>query len=249
MKIQYNYELISDYLHGLLDSKTASKMHELIKTDEIARNIALGIVQLDKKFENEEAVEVYLNQFQQSQLALVRKHIKASYSTRTSMLRIAAVIVLLVTIGFVVRLMVFTPDLQSLANQELKEPYPIPTLSRSEGGISILKKGYQFYSERKFDEAAEQFDLAFTADNQQVSAVFYGALSHLYVGNYGQARQLLESSIIEGSRFDQQARWYLALSLIKQNDRDYAVEVLDTISRNQAHFKSVEASKLLKELK
>ena len=75
MEAKYNYELIKDYLEGLLDSKTAEGVQQLIKNDETAKNIALGILTLDKKFQgNEQAFDAYIDGLLQTQQEIIDRH-------------------------------------------------------------------------------------------------------------------------------------------------------------------------------
>ena len=66
MKSKYDYDIIRDYLHGLVDQETARRIRELIRHDEVARNIAAGILQLEHDFNGDEhEIESYIEELRQ----------------------------------------------------------------------------------------------------------------------------------------------------------------------------------------
>jgi tetratricopeptide (TPR) repeat protein len=247
--MKYNYEIINDYLHGLLDKKMSKEISELLRTDETARSIAQGILLLEKKFKGDEnAVESYLENFGQRQLKLVAKEAQPKTFTKTVWFRMAAALLLLVAVGALVRLMMSTPDLETLVNQELAQAYPVSNLVRSDGAESYKEKGYQLYSEGNYAGASKYFDKALEENKSDASVIFYNGLCHLYAGSYEKANLLLSSEVIAESRYVEQAQWFGAIAYIKSNDKSNAIKILKVITRNEKHFKYEVAFKLMKEL-
>jgi tetratricopeptide (TPR) repeat protein len=246
---KYKYEIINDYLNGLLDSKTSKQIGELIKTDETARSIAHGILLLDKEFRGDEkAVEAYLEKLGQKQLKLISKETQSKSITKTVWFRVAAALLLLVATAAILRLLVSTPDFNTIVSKELAQAYPVSNLVRSDGIESSKERGYQLYSEGNYESASEYFEKAIAADNSEASIVFYNGLCNLYTGNYERANSVLASDAIAESRYVQQAQWYRALALLKSNQKAKAIEILRIITGNERHFKYEVAVQLMKDL-
>lgn len=249
MKSKYNYELIHDYLHGLLDSNTSKEMGELIMSDETARSIAEGIIRMEKEFSGDEvALNAYLENFQQRQLALVGQSKETKPIIKTAWFRMAASLLLLISVGAVVRLMVATPDLQTLVNNELAEPYPLSNLVRGESDGSAKEKAFQLYAQGDFTNATIYFEQASTSEKENATVVFYNALSYLYQENFAKANALLKSDVIAGSRYSKQAEWYRALALIQSGNLDEGKVALTSIADQVGHFKHEAANRLLKKM-
>ena len=248
MKTKYNYELIHDYLHGLTDQKTSMEIKQLIKNDEVTRSIAEGIVHLENKLGNEEAVEIYLENFRERQLSSIQQPPAHRPITKKLWFRMAASLLLLISVGAVVRLMVATPDLQTLVNNELAEPYPLSNLVRGESDGSAKEKAFQLYAQGDFTNATIYFEQASTNEKENATVVFYNALSYLYQENFAKANALLKSDMIAGSRYSKQAEWYRALALIQSGNLDEGKVALTSIADQVGHFKHEAANRLLKKM-
>jgi len=249
MKSQYDYDIIRDYLHGLVDKETAREVGELIKKDEIARGIAEGILRLDKEFkEDDAAIDLFLENLRQKQLTIIHQYRRPARITEKLWFRIAASVLLLIIAGFAIRMIVSAPDYQAQIDEELAQPYPISNLFRSESENSPQEKGYQLYTQGNFAGAARYLEQASSEGRDVASVTFYNALSNLYSGNYNRASVLFESHNIGSSRYADQAQWYQTLALIKSNNKSKAIEVLTAITKDELHFKREAALELLDQL-
>jgi tetratricopeptide (TPR) repeat protein len=248
MKSKYDYEIIHDYLHGLVDNKTAGEIGDLIKTDETARSIAEGIVRLEKEFKGNDAeVDKYLEDFRIKQLRLMHPKASGSSVTKKAWFGIAASFLLLIGALAVIRLMTASPDLQTLISKELNQPYPLSNLVRGEGD-GVSEKAYQLYSQGDFINASIYFEQASVDAKDNASVAFYNALCYLYAGKYEKAIALFGSDGIAESRYSQQAEWYLALALLKSGNKGAATEIISPIAKDQQYFKNKEALQLLRQL-
>ncbi len=226
MTSKYDYDIIRDYLHGLTDQETAKRIHELIRTDEVARNIATGILQLEHDFDGDETqIENYIESLHQKQLDLInRKNNVRVFSG--SWIAIAAAVLIVAVIGSVVVL-----SGESMLDKELSEPYPYS----AERG-SDVNDGFRFYQNRDYRNAISRLN------DDDATAVFYKGLSYLYVGEYQNA--ITSFSSLETSRYNEQARWFTALALLKSGKITEGKIVLNAIVSNNG-YKSSEARELL----
>jgi tetratricopeptide (TPR) repeat protein len=247
--MKYDYEMIHDYLHGLLDSEASKGVSELIKTDETARSIAQGILLLDKKFNGDEnAVETYLENFAKKQSNVISKETQPKAVSKAIWFRIAAALLLVAAVGAVVRLFVSTTNVNDLVNAELARAYPVSNLVRGDGAESFKEKGYQLYSEGNYANASEYFGKALAENNNDASVIFYNGLCNLYNGNYEKANSMLSSDMIADSRYLEQAQWYRSIAYLKSNDKVNAAKILKAIAGNEKHYKNEVAVQLVEGL-
>lgn len=246
MSKKYNYELIRDYLYGRVDQKTAQEIGAYIRTDDTTRSIALGIVLLDKMARDEEGAEQYLNAFQQKQLARINQQNQSGFSMPV-IAKVAAAVILLVSIGSTVYWLI-QPNRNDLLEKELRVAYNVPMLTRGDGA-STLDKAFQLYAEREYEKAAQQFQISWQNDSTQSIALFYGGLSLLYADKEQEALVLLQHSTLKSSRFEQQAKWYSALALMKSGNQEAAKELLNDMANRETDFKAKEARVFLETLK
>jgi hypothetical protein len=241
MKSKYDYDTIRDYLHGLVDQETARRIRDLIRTDDVARNIAAGILQLEHEFKGEEQeIEAYIEGLRDKQLQLIGAQGRVVPASRNWM-RLAAAILIIVASAAVLWLTVFRNDRNDLLEAELSQRYPSAVVERGESDVDA---GFEFYSRGEYAKAIASFDMA----SNDVSVTFYNGLSNLYAGEYTRAVALLSSNSLRTSRYAEQAVWFRSLALIKSGRNDEAKESLEEISKNSELYKSKEALQLLEEM-
>ena len=248
MPSQYDYDLIRDYLHGLVDRNSASEIADLIAKDETARSIAEGILLLEKNFQNDRDIESYLENFRQTQLKTIQSFATDGRRTRILWLKVAASLILVALIGFVFRLTRTSADAIAIVDDELSHRYAVSNLVRSSGETTPLELGLEYYAAQEYQEALRYFKRAAGGTGDLATLTFYEALSQLYSGNYQEAIRLLQTEVIKKSRYIQQARWHLALAAIKGGDHQVAKETLSAISQDQLHYKHGKAREIYEAL-
>lgn len=244
MNSKYDYDIISDYLHGLTDHETTKRIRELIRTDDIARNIAAGILQLEHDFKgNENEIEAYIESLHQKNRKIIDEQTKPASSF--GWVKLAAAILVIAVVGSVVWLTMLKPADKDLLAQELSEPYPVSVTDRSTSNESDAAEGFESYRKRDYKAAISWFK---NISNDDPSIIFYNGLSNLYSGDYNTAISLLGSPALTGSRYRQQALWYQTLAMLKANTTNAARMNLELISSKPGNFKSAEARQLLESL-
>lgn len=244
MPSHYDYDLIRDYLHGLVDGQTAREIGALIERDETARSIAQGILYLEKNLGSQEEVEMYLSNFHERQQALItRVHTRPRVAL---WLKVAASLLVIAAVVAGVRMNSTTPDVIALASAALETPYPVSGIVRNDAVRTTLQKGLEAYGAGDFHSAIAFFEAAAVEPHDDPATLaFYHGLSHLYTGNFNKSIDLLEQEVISESRYSTQAQWYRALALIRQNDLEAAKTILTDIAADRAHYKNQEAGTLL----
>ena len=101
----------------------------------------------------------------------------------------------------------------------------------------------------RFHEAERQLALFLEAHPESADARFYRGVSLLMLGRTAEAAPPLMAAIEIGeSRTREEARWYLALGFLKQDEPGKALEQLDVLATSPGHRRS-EADKLRQEVR
>lgn len=244
MPSQFDYDLIRDYLHGLVDKNSANEIAELIATDETARSIAEGILFLEKDFQNEAEIEKYLENFRQVQLRTIQGRFDLRKKRGILWLKVAATLILVALIGYVLQIDTGSPGAIALVDAELSNPYAVSNIVRSPGETTPFELGLENYASRNYAAALQHFERASGSTDDLATLTFYEALSHLYSRHYDHAIRLFQSKVIADSRYAQQSRWHLALAAIKAGNDALAKSTLDVIVGSDRHYKHEAALQL-----
>lgn len=234
MKPTYNYELIEDYLEGLLDQDTSRRVNELLLSDDIARNIAKGIVTLKHNL-NENEIDQYLDNIYRRHLETINQYSKPK--KRFVYWKIAAALLLAAVSSF----LVFTAEqttIEEIIAAETASPYPVTQSLRNESS-QVVNMALIAYSNGEYEQVILSLDRT-TAQN-----TFTLGLSNFYLANYTQASREFASSLLQDSRYEEQARWFLALSCAKNDEHAKAQAIISEMLAIEGHYKKEEASKLL----
>ncbi len=244
MPSQYDYDLIRDYLHGLLDKSAAGEIGELIERDEVARGIAEGILLLERNFASEQEVDAYLENFRHVQMRTIHRTVNEGKQKRRLLMKVAASVSILALIVYIIRSAMPGPDVMAMVDEQLSTPYAVVNVVRSAGDPTPFDLGIEQYTAGNYTEALRYFRMSAGSTADLATLTFYEALSHLYAGHYKDASHLLQTEVIAGSRYAQQARWHLALAALKMNDHELARKTLAAIVADKRHYKYDMASSL-----
>ncbi|RMG31502.1 MAG: hypothetical protein D6730_01305 [Bacteroidetes bacterium] len=251
-----NYELLADYVDGLLETTQRKQLAEAISKSEEAAMIVEGIRQYYALHGHDrEGLEAYLDElaarFGQEVLAAPPPTL-GGMLRRRPWLRVAAVVLLLVGL-LPVLLWLARPwgmDAEALIAQHLEQPYPLPNVQRGDTH-DLRNAAYQAYHEGQYSLMIQRLEAALGDQSGQLTDFdrFYLGLSHLYTGDYAGAIDLLRP-LEQGQapRFEQQARWYLALAYLRQGQREAAMGLLQEVAHTEGHFRQQEALRLLEKL-
>ncbi|MEO9870481.1 tetratricopeptide repeat protein [Ekhidna sp.] len=236
MKTIYNYELIEDYLDGILDSQTMNELRHLLATDESAREIAKGILIMKNHFKNDQEIESYLDEILSRRQKVINKHVRKK---KLGLLHIAASLTAFVLLSLAVY-QFSKPSIEGILNNHLSDQYKISTTLRNSNYTNHFDKTLSAYRSKNYQEVIERLNNPHTAKE-----VFLKGLSFLYSGEYQLAIKEFERESLINSRFEEQARWYLSVAYLKVREWDKAKKVLLVIVEFPSHYKKKESQKLL----
>lgn len=237
MNIGYNYELIEDFLDGIVDLATAKEIRRLLETDEVARDIAKGILILKEHFGEGENIEKYMDErLAQAEMEIAKN---TSAQKSSSILKIAASIVFVVASGLALY-QLSKSNLEGLVADQLETPYEASVALRGANSSTALQGALAAYNDGQYQGA---FDLLKSENSAQ--ATFFSGLSLLYLDQNAEAITHLKSTELIGSRYEEQSKWYLSLAYLKSDKLDQGEKLLLRIKFTKSHFKQKEAIEIL----
>lgn len=232
MNKEERYDLIEQYIHKALPGEALRSFEEQLNTDaSLKQELKL----------HQEVHDALGNKRHADFLALVKasEHdyfSKKKHNKERSLLNpywaVAAAVTLLLIAGIALYLKNDTPDTQELFVAYF-EPYEVPGNFRSENsGVTnnTFWEAVSHYEERQYQQAIPLFDQVIHEQPQHAMAVFLRGISHLALDNTALAEADF-TFVASGSNtlFMDQAKWYLALTYLKQGKPTVAKSLLDTL--------------------
>ncbi|MFZ6050573.1 hypothetical protein [Halocola ammonii] len=224
-------EWIDDYLLDRLSESQKQEFEAAVENDP----------ELEKKVEEAEAlkegIEALGRAEQKERLRTLeeelteenrenRKHNALWWTGRIA----AAILLLLVPLYFIVN---------SIQNNDPKkiyathfEPYPVleSGVVRGEENNTTMTEGLDAYQRANYEVAIEELSSAVDEVENPWSAQFYLALSHLGSDTPKDAIPLLEElSVEEDFKLKEQAKWYLGLAFLKDDQTNKARDVFQSL--------------------
>lgn len=113
---------------------------------------------------------------------------------------------------------------------------------------SLEEQAMQAYEARNYSRAAALITSVIQTKPEDPDWPFYLGISYLELNNFEQAEKYLKiSATSPQSMYSKQARWYLALAYIKNNEKAKAKEILNTL-KLQTGVYSDKAKQLVEQL-
>lgn len=243
--LEQDYIQFEDYLSGELLPEDQALFEDRLKTDsefkEAFKSYKDALNYLEHNLANQEKTEAFIanlntvssTYFNKETTQKSRiKHINPWYYS------IAAAVILI--FGFFI-------------GQQFSDP--VYSDYNDYGNISLTMRGAQdvllnkaetAFNNKNFKDAEAYFSALLNADADNLELQLYQAVSLVELNDYKKADVLLERITQTPSVYKNKARWYLALSKLKQNDKEASMKVLKTIPEEANDYK--QAQKLLKKL-
>lgn len=246
-----SFELLLDYVEGLLHPATEEKVKQFLEEDEDYRTVVEGIqYYYQSQGASRSELEAYLADFQRR---LVREQVPGK--TRRLNLRflsIAAAVIGLVLSVFLLRNEIFpTATAEQLVAGALEIPYPnIYAANRSDQDNSLRTQLGRWYTRGDYGQIIDllEGDLK-NNPNLEASDYFLLAQSHLnqQKPDYARAAQIFQQIRADQApaSLKQQTEWYLALSLYQSGARNQARDQFKAIAEQTAHYRQSKAQSIL----
>ncbi len=116
----------------------------------------------------------------------------------------------------------------------------------TEGNIGLLIKTTKAFNNKEYEKAKTYLVELLQNDPENVEFNFYYAITNIELDNFAKAETILYAISEGNSAYNHRAKWYLALSKLKQDKEAECIAILKTIPEDADDFN--QASKLLKKL-
>ncbi|MCL8008486.1 hypothetical protein M8845_13740 [Gelidibacter japonicus] len=242
---EQDYILFDAYLSGSLDAESIQAFENRLKSD-ADFNLAFNDYRqaeafLEHKFKNEEKTQ----RFKENLEHISSGYFKKEASDKTKVRRInpwyysvAAGVILL--FGVVIAQQFSSPTYDDFAN------YGKISLTVRGSENDLQNKAEKAFNNKDYKDAERYLTQLLQKDQDNIELQLYKAVSLVELNKYEEADALYQNVIQSPSVYSNTAKWYLALSKLKQKKISESITALESISEDADDFES--AQKLLKKL-
>ncbi len=139
------------------------------------------------------------------------------------------------------------PAQERLYTQFREFPEADFTVRNTDPGQQNLQNAAAAFNTKNYADALQKLQNQVATDPENLEARFFSGLCFLELKNYAEATAVFQPISNSANAWADEARWYLALSYLRQNQRDKCAEALRQIPENSGHFS--EAQQLLGRIK
>lgn len=242
---EQDYTLFEAYLSGSLDAESIQDFEARLTADaEFA--VAFNSYRqaenfLKHKFNNEEQTQ----SFKQNLAQISSDYFKKGATSEVKVVRIkpwhysvAAAVILL--FGIVIAQQFSNPTYDDFAN------YGTISLTLRGEGNNLQTKAEKAFNNKDYEAAEKHLSELLQKDPNNIELQLYKAVSLVELNTYKEADALYQNIIQSPSVYASKAKWYLALSKLKQKNNAESIQILKSIPEDADDFDN--AQKLLRKL-
>lgn len=250
-------DLIEKYLSEELNASERSEFDQLRKSDnDFAEEVQMAAtVNADFNIKQKKRLQSLLKeQTTPVHEATIRTMTPSRKSSMNWIRNIAAVFIL--GLGLALGWMFFSsPDINTLANEELIDLYKAPTslmvVEEEEVVDANWNNAIKAYRDGQFSVAVAAIESSIKKNTEKLDEKnFYLGLSYLYedLPNLDKAISHLEiSKSLNADRYSTEANWFISLAYLKKGDKENAKAILQEVVEAD-NWKKAEAAVLLNNL-
>ncbi|MCB0707202.1 MAG: tetratricopeptide repeat protein [Saprospiraceae bacterium] len=97
-----------------------------------------------------------------------------------------------------------------------------------------LVAAFKAYDAEEYEKSAAFFTTELNSNTYGAIARFYGGIAALEAGDNKKAEELLEAASQTGSIYEAEAKWYLALTLLREGRKDDALQLLNMLAADSS---------------
>jgi hypothetical protein len=221
---QYTYELLIDYVDGLLGSESTARVENIVKNDEEAQAIVEGIRTFyDTHGKDRDALEKWLDKGKNKEIMSTKetKVRKLSVWPKIAIAVAAAAIILFAYIGM-------QDSRHSVACDYAALPVEVEFETRSNDELSKVKAAFDNQDFEKVLVLAEgEFEDSIQLD-------FMIGVSFFKTADYPMAVAMLDG--LEETRLAEYSLWYTALSYAMTEQNDRAERAMNTVVETKGKY-------------
>ena len=244
-------ELLDRYLLGRLNEKELKLFEERLKND-LALQQSLDELTVIRSAIRRETKENVLDLLKEKEAIIQNKENRRLTFGMRRFLSVAAAILLIATVGYYVLFNNLSEPMTGEALYELYYDGPyLNIVGGTERGATELEetleaKAYLAYDLGEYSEAITYFK-ELIDQNKTATNYFYAGVSSLELGDMEAAKIYFNVTANHFEEFREQAQWYMAMTLLKENRVNEAVSSLVYLNLNNTRYAD-KADEILGEL-
>ena len=252
--IGLSFELLLDYVEGLVDADTRQHIEALLAEDEDYQNVEAGIRFYYENYgDDRRQLEQYLEQFKNQ---LMREQLPSkTRRLNTRFLSIAATVLGLVLAVFLLRNQLTSQSSDRMVTAQLEPPYAnLYATSRGNDTASLRNQASQAYDNQDFQAVIDELE-ELIEHEQTAGATDFFMLGQSYLNlespDFGRAQELFQMVLDDNPprSLIQQTQWYLALSQYQNGQKTAAKDGFEKIANDPSHYRQAAAQRMIKQWK
>ncbi len=246
MNIEKNkIDLVEDYLMGNLEGTVKSDFEKLLTEDEELQEYMeeFKLIFEGARFSGRKDLFNQLKEIEKNREDKPTKVVKF----RSLYYGIAASILLLISTYFAFNYI--SQDPPSVVAESYFEPYPAlygAATRSSETEYTQLELGMQLYEVARYEESIEILESVVDPEKQEMIN-FYLGNAYLAIDDYSKSETIFKELINTGKIFSHDAKWYLAITYLKENETDKAISLLKDLTSYENDY-AKKAKKMLRDV-
>ena len=240
-----DYILFDAYLSGSLNAETIQAFEDRLTSDaEFKRDFddfQRAESFLEHKFDNEAQTQSFKDNLEQISLGYFDKKVEPKGKViriKPWYYSVAAAVILL--FGVVIAEQFSNPTYDDFAD------YGTISLTVRGGENNLQTKAEKAFNNKDYTDAEKYLSQLLKEDRDNIELELYKAICLVELNKYYEADVLYQNIIQSPSVYRSKAKWYLALSKLKQKQKAETIEVLKSISEDAEDFNR--AQELLRKL-
>lgn len=234
-----NEELLVDYLDGRMSAEEKILFEQRLKQDE---TLLAALEEYKTIGEDLRAIDRNntIDDVAQWEKEYLDSHHKES-NTRFSLKHLLAIAAMFTILAVAAINFLKTPNYASLF-QENYSPYEDMVTQRGNSEDSRMQNAMNLYNRGMYAKAAPLFEGA-----ENSLAPLYQGICYLETESYSQA-EIAFKQALSNERTREQAQWYLALTFLRDGQRQQSMREFQEIIDNKGHYKHDKALDILRTL-
>lgn len=234
-----NLELIDAYLRGELTESEMAEFDNRLKSNPDFQ-VEFQEMKLIRDSVREEVKFQVLQSLKNQEDSIQKRQITKTHTTMKKYISIAACLVLIVSLTY----FGFSNNATLVNGTQVFDDYYQPYTNLATGTVrgadtdlvDLKSNAYYAYDLGNYAEAAEGLTKLLETEKSAAN-YFYLGIANIEIGELASAIHNLNTVFTSYEEYTEQAQWYLALTLLKQNEQDQALSNLIDLSINGESYK------------
>lgn len=239
--------MIEEYLSGKLSAEDKRKFRARLLNDPAFNQEFQELKEIRLHVRQQSRVDIK-SLFDEIETNIEKEETTKDQTVMKKVISIAASIVLIAAISYVGLSDFSQPTNETLFTEHFSTYHSLNGQVRGamDETLSLKDKAFRTYDAGDFYSSEELLSSLVAAEPSAMN-YFYLGMSQLEIGKTDDAIKNLNTVINNYNSFNDQAKWYLALSLLKNEEEDATLGALANIINNKSDYKA-KAEALLKEM-